>query len=578
MKITFGNFLCGVGVGGLLVLAGLPAFAQSAETSTASPARVQEQILKPGFNQREMPVLSVREQGTQSAPAGSEKIKFTLQSISMDGATALPDSQTRATYADLVGQTISLADLYGVAEQITRLYRNSGYILTQVIVPPQTIEGGNARLSVVEGFIDRVSVNMEQGAKSEPASAMKLIRDYAGRIPSGRALNVKDLERYILLINDLPGVEARGVISPSANKTGAADLMIMVRRNPMDGLIAIDNYGTRYLGPVQLSGAVVANSWLGNNESLTGQLVVAPGFEDNANLELGYGMVSYGHTLNASGLKVDLTASYTSTDPGYTLADLGVHGTSRFLGAALSYPAIRTRSTNLYTTLKFDTQDVETRNDFEDTRKDSIRALRGGVRVEHLDALLGAGLNTLDLELSKGLDLFGASEREDANKSRAEGDSGFLKLTAEYQRLQRLAPQWNLLFGVKGQLSNDALLSAEEFGVGGMSYGRGFDPSEIIGDEGLAGKLELQWNMAGELAFTHSNQFYGFFDAGRIWNDDPATNSQKSDTVTSAGLGVRSRIMDYTAMDMALAFPLNRDVETQGDDDPRFYFSLSRKF
>ena len=380
----------------------------------------------------------------------------------------------------------------------------------------------------------------------------------------------------MLLINDLPGVTARGVLSPSPDKGGAADLNILIQRDPFDGLISVDNYGTRYLGPVQFSGAAAFNSLLGNNERLTAQAVVAP--EPGEGFELGYGALGYEQPLLPNGLKMQIDANYTATNPGYTLDEFDVRGYSRYLSAALSYPVLRTRATSLYTTLTFDMRNVNTSNNFEDTRKDRIRALRASTRLEHLDTLFGAGLNVVDVEVSQGLDIMGATTKNDVNKSRAEGEGVFTKLNIEMQRLQRLANRLNLLVGLRGQLSNDALLSSEEFGVGGLGYARGFDPSEIIGDEGIAGKLELQWNMARPVSFTHDNQLFAFYDAGSVWNDDPAAPNLERDTLTSAGFGVRSKIMDYTNMDVTVAFPLNRDVDTQQDRDPRVYFSLSRRF
>lgn len=547
-----------------------------AQQGTANPARAAEQIQLRQFDRQVSPNVNVQSAPSANAPAGAEKITFVLNDIRFEGVTVYSEAALRKTFADRLGQTITLADLYAIAAQITASFRNDGYILTQVVVPPQTIDGGVARLQVVEGYIDRVNVALEPEARAENDAAMALIRGHAARISTGRALNVKDLERYMLLINDLPGISARGVLSPSPTRPGAADLNILVARDAFDGLIGIDNYGTRYLGPVQLSGAAAFNSLLGHNERLTAQAVVAP--EPGEGFELGYAALGYEQPLLPNGLKMALAGNYTATNPGYTLDEFDVRGYSRLLSATLSYPLIRTRATSLYTSVSFDMRNVNTSNNFEDTRKDRIRALRASTRLEHLDTLFGAGLNVVDVEVSQGLDIFGATSKADVNKSRAEGEGVFTKLNVEIQRLQRIASRINLLIGARGQLSNDALLSSEEFGVGGLGYARGFDPSEIIGDEGIAGKLELQWNMARPVSFTHDNQLFAFYDAGSVWNDDPAAPNLDRDTLTSAGFGVRSKIMDYTNMDFTVAFPLNRDVQTQKDRDPRVYFSLSRKF
>jgi hemolysin activation/secretion protein len=66
--------------------------------------------------------------------------------------------------------------------------------------------------------------------------------------------------------------------------------------------------------------------------------------------------------------------------------------------------------------------------------------------------------------------------------------------------------------GLKGQLNSSGLLSAEEFRAGGGNYGRAYDPSEISGDYGAAGYLELQRTLKAHNAFFRNTQIYGFYD------------------------------------------------------------------
>ena len=561
-----------------LMSVSIPALAQvpDAQTGTASAGRVQEQQRLPELRDGPLPSVDVQRPQAQGAPAGSDNIRFTLNNLNITGASVYTDAELQKIYAGSLGQTITLTDLYQIAAELTNTYRNDGYILTQVIVPPQTIEGGAAELQVVEGYLYTVNVALEEGARAETDAAMKLIRGYADRITTGAALNMADLERYLLFINDLPGVSARGVLAPSPGHVGGADLNILVQRDPFEAVIGADNYGTKYLGAVQFSGATAFNSMLGMNERITAQMIVAP--DPGQPIELAYFATGYSQPLGTNGLRLDINASYTATEPGYTLDQFDVKGNSRFIEAVLNYPLKRSRNTNIYTTFSFDLRDVDTRNNVEDTRTDHIRAVRGGVRFEHLDRIFGAGLNMLDFQVSKGLDIFGASSQRDVNKSRPDGDTTFTKAVIEAQRLQRLAQNWNLLVAARGQLSNGPLLSSEEFGVGGMGFGRGYDPSEIIGDEGVAGKVEVQWNIPGDIGFTNSHQLFTFFDAGRIWNDDPTSAKQKADTVTSAGFGVRAKIGDTANVDMTVAVPLNRSVQTMKDQDPRFFMSVTKSF
>lgn len=554
----------------IIVAAPLAAQAQvpDAALDQAAPGRVQQQFESQALTPKLSPTVQVRDLILQEVPDGAEKIRFNLNSIQIDGVSVYGQNDLQSVYGDKLGQNISLAELYAISTALTNKYRNDGYILTQVIVPPQTIDGGKVKLRVVEGYIDGVSVE-----GTDDPDALALIQRYAAKLQDANALNVRELERYLLLISDLPGVEARSVLGPSSAQPGAASLRIIVQRDPYDALLSLDNFGSRYLGPVQGSAAGSLNSFFGNNERITGQIVVAP-----HNHELGFVSLGYEQPINDLGTKISLLGSHTSTEPGFTLDEFDVQGRSQYMGVTVQHPVIRSRSRNLNVYATLDWRAVESRNNLEATRKDDIRALRAGARYEFLDTLFGVGVNSLGVEISQGLDILGASKEDDANLTRPGAEPAFTKFTGEAQRLQRVVDDVNLLLAARGQVSANPLLASEEFGVGGPTFGRAFDPSEIIGDDGVAGKVELQWTRPYQWDLVQDYQVYSFFDIGRIWNQDATTSSLKSDTISSAGFGMRADVVDNVQAGLAVAWPLNRDVETQQDRDPRLYFNVSRNF
>ncbi|GJL85744.1 MAG: hypothetical protein DHS20C02_15190 [Micavibrio sp.] len=557
---------------------GSPAQAQVENaTGIADPGRIGNTLQEREVTPDVSPRIEVKDQIVQKAPPGAENINLTLKNIQLEGVTAYSSNQLAPAYQDQLGQTVSLADVYAIAAALTNKYRNDGYILTQVIVPPQTIEGGSVRLQVVEGFVGNVSVQGEGNPR-----AAKLIQEYAQQIQSDGALNVDDLERWLLLINDLPGVEARSILSPSRTQTGAADLRIIVERDPWDAMAGLDNFGSRFLGPLQVSGAASANSFFGNNERITAQTVIAPEFGvDSRFVELAYFAASYQQPVWNQGTVIEVAVSKTATNPGNTLAEFDVKGSSETASIKATHPIIRSRSTNLSAHVGFDARNVKSKNNLEPTRRDHIRAVRAGGRLEFLDTILGilgVGVNAANVQVSRGVDIFGSSDKGDANLTRPMGNPEFTKVEAGLQRLQRVTSHVNVLVAAKGQYSATKLLSSEEFGVGGMGFGRGFDPSEIVGEHGIAGKVEVQWNEPYEVPAFQDYQLYSFFDAGRIWDEDSTSNDLERESVTSAGFGVRADITDETEAGVAVAFPLNRMIEVNGDKDPRYYFNVNRKF
>lgn len=558
-------------VAALCIAVNTHAYAQvESATTTADPSRVETQfqdgISVPNLGDKievESPIL-------QEVPPNADEITFTLNSLQVEGVSAYQENDMRALYDDMLGETVSLADIYAISSALTNKYRNEGYILTQVIVPPQTIEGGNVRLRVIEGFVDRILV---QGAEDDQSLA--LIREYASNVSKADALNVKDLERALLLIDDLPGVSARSILSPSRTTTGASDLRVIVERDHYESVLGVDNFGSRYLGPVQFTAGGALNSVLGYNEEITGQFVTATDIDE---VELAYGALTYSQPINGLGTTANAFLSHSDTEPGYDLETFNVHGRSTHMGFGIEHPFVRSRTSNLTGRAGFDWRDVESKNDLEATRKDNIRAVRVGGTYEFLDTNFGVGINAVDLEISHGLDVLGASNDGDANLTRPAADpDSFTKAILEVQRLQRVTQDINLLMAARGQLANHALLSSEEFGVGGINFGRGYDPSEIIGEDGVATKFEVQWTQPVSWTVPEDYEVYGFYDFGKVWNDD-ATGSDDDESLASAGVGMRADFVNDIKGGVAVAFPLTRDVEVYDEKQPRFYFNLSRQF
>ena len=549
-------------------LAQLPPNAESAAFGQASPGRVQSELEQQRLIPSIGPKVEVRDLVLQDMPPNAENIRFNLSQISFEGVGAYKEADIRPLYDDKLGTTVTLADIYAIATAMTNKYRNDGYILTQVIVPPQTIDGGVVKLRAVEGRVDRIVVSGD-----DQESALNTIRAYASRIRGEGALNVADLEKFLLVINDLPGVSARSILSPSKTQTGASDLRIIVERDPYDAFLGVDNFGSRYLGPLQFTAAGAVNSFFGNNERISAQFVAAP---DSA--EMYYFSLGYTQPIGTYGTTIETLYAHTNTEPGFDLDQFDVNGKSDFASVKVEHPFLRSRASSLFGHVAFDWRDVQSRNILEPTREDRIRAVRVGGRYEFLDNLFTAGINTLNIEVAQGLDVFGASSQDDIRLSRPAGDPTFTKANIEAQRLQHLLSGVNLFLSARGQIANRALLSSEEFGVGGVNSGRGFDPSEIVGDDGFSTTVELQWNDPVSMGLFDDYQLYGFYDFGKVYNDD-ATIDDDDESLASAGVGIRGDFfVEDTQAGLAVAFPLTRDVETQRDDDPRVLFNFNRSF
>jgi len=96
---------------------------------------------------------------------------------------------------------ITVAELQQIVQDITNYYRNNGYILSRAVLPPQHVANGVVYVQVIEGYIDHVKV------VGVPEGARPLVQAYGNRISQMRPLQLKKMEEYLLLANEIPGVQ-----------------------------------------------------------------------------------------------------------------------------------------------------------------------------------------------------------------------------------------------------------------------------------------------------------------------------------------------------------------------------------
>src|ERR1041384_4589592 len=274
-----------------LVLLPVAAAAQGVPPG-AAPGREREQLVPTVQGPRAQPGGATITLPSTVAPPGAESIKLTISRIVITGATVYAEADFAPLYADLVGGEVSLAAVYELARRITAKYGAAGYVLSRAIVPPQNFSphGAVVRIQVVEGYVDRV-VWPERLTRYRD-----FFTDYAARIVADRPSNIRTLERYLLLANDLPGLKFATSLKPSATHPNASTLIVEVTEKPVDLMGRIDNRGTEQRGPWQYLGSATVNNIIGAHEALT--VTYAGTFQLE---ELQYVAATYRQVLNSEG-------------------------------------------------------------------------------------------------------------------------------------------------------------------------------------------------------------------------------------------------------------------------------------
>ncbi|MEP4486888.1 MAG: POTRA domain-containing protein [Halioglobus sp.] len=550
-----------------LVVTSLLIFAQATYAQripgTIRPGQIERQFEGRKSPQAVEPAQKGRkEMPLPQTPAGADEIRLFVKDIQLDGATVYATGDLRHLYQEQLGKELTLADIYAIANSVTRKYRGDGYVISQVMVPEQDVEGGVVRLQVLEGFIDKVDV------RGELVDGSDYVQRLLDHITQEKPVHIQTVERYMLLVNDIDGIYAQSTLVPG-DQLGSSTLVVDVSRDTFDALVGIDNRGSDFLGPVRGRLEMDFNTLFSSYSSL-GAFVSSTG-----NDELNFGSLTFQSRLGDNGMRLMANGSIVRSEPDQGVQLRGLENNSESGLIALSYPLVRTRSHNVTLNGQFSYYDGDVDLLGIKIGEDRVRSLRLGLTWDLFDQY--GGVNIVDASLSQGLDILDASDPDDDIVSRLDADVEFTKANLYAARLQSVTTNFTVLAALDGQYAFDTLLSSEGYGYGGELFGRGYDPSELFGDSGAGFKLELRYllNSGGWISKAEP---YTFWDIGYVRNKTQVFGQDRSESAASAGGGMRLNLGNSIAGYVEIAKPLTREVLAEGNKDARIYGAVSYRF
>ncbi|MCW5742426.1 MAG: ShlB/FhaC/HecB family hemolysin secretion/activation protein [Alphaproteobacteria bacterium] len=518
------------------------------------------------------------------APPGAESVTFTPIDIQVEGNTIYSRGELDALVRPLVGRQITASEIFKLAEAIQLKYRDDGYFLATVTVPPQRVADGRVRLVVTEGYISSVAVEGDVGPVAEKA------KEYLENLVGKKPINISDLERYLLLTEDLPGISVKAVMRPG-REPGSSELIGQLTREWWDLFNQTDNRGPDFTGVQQNLLAAGFNSFtsIGDRIELS--------YFTTFNSENNFVQAAYGGHIGSEGFRFRLYGGYGRIRPGDPISQTGYFGQVTIAGLQVYHPIVRSRRMN-----------VAVHGSFDYYR--SIVDVSGGIRLSEIDlrsvrASLDAsyrdpfnGVTYGNVRLSKGIDVLGASKAGDQLLPRQGSDPNYFKVNGELSRLQGLYSDEDFTLNVfvsgAAQYTNDILPPSEKFFLGGERLGRGYYAGQVTGDRAIAASIELQLSFAvpySDVQPTSSPtsvsgrvrglplQLYAFYDYGKAWN--LASFETPTIVARSFGFGVRTNVGDTLTVEAEAVRRLDLDVD--GAAAPRLkpwgaYFRATTRF
>lgn len=504
-------------------------------------------------------------QDEKASPSAPSTLRIPVRSWRFTGAEAFPVTELHPLVEDRIGQDLTLDELHAVVTRITTYYRQRGYLLARAYLPAQDIRDGEVTIAVLEGRFASIKVDNT----SNVSAAM--ISEHVAHIDTAGPVQGEDLERSLLLLNDLPGVEVRSTLRPGAS-VGTSDLNLHVRgTRGFDGSVDADNYGNRYTGELRAGGTLNVNTPFHRGDVFSLRV-------STAGSGMTYGRAAWQTPLGGSGLQAGVAWSDLRYELGEDFESLNADGEAQVGTLWAAYPIVRSQARNLTLRLSYDDKRLIDRIEATSSHaRKSLDVLTLGLVADVTDMLGGGGITTYQLDLIGGrLNLDPQSAALDQSIGGYDTEGSYGKLALNVSRLQRLNSQWLLYAALTGQVSSKNLDTSEKQSLGGVYGVRAYPQGEAAGDSAAFLNLELRWQLPG----LPDMQALAFVDVGTAWLNHSALVSDKNNrrSVSGEGVGAQWIWPERFAIKGYVAWRSGPEATSDTDRQPRFWVQFAQYF
>ena len=485
------------------------------------------------------------EQGEKPAAeeAGAE-LSFALQQVIWNPSEILTKEQIQAVTASYIGKQVTLKDLREMADKITNIYRDKGYMTCGAVLPPQRIHDGVVEIRLIEGKTG--TVNLTGNRYTKTGYIMNRINLKPGEIANTEKLN-RDL-RWFQGTND---VQLRVVMKPGAEEgTTDYDIMAFEPQNQSVTLYT-DNDGYESSGRWRAGIFYNMKSVSGHRDSLRAHFIGSRGTKA---WSLGY---SVPISRKGMRLELDYSGNKTKVVKG-ELEPLGVEGKSNSYSLTWRAPFHVTEKSRHEAGLQYVHQKSET-----DLGHGQVQWVDDRInRVIPYVSFTHYGKDSVLYHKQS----FVWARRRDID---GESDTGKLyRLSSFWQKRNTNGQFWQAR--LDGQFgSGDNLAASDRFFIGGVNSVRGYEEGFIGGSRGIS--MGLEYHIPVDKA--KRIFVYPFFD----WGTVGGYAAPEHNKLMSAGIGIEARYKHLYST-LTVGFPFKKDFYDDKIDNARVDFSLSATF
>jgi len=495
-----------------------------------APSRVTPESLRPA--PAAPPTIELPSGAPEAVPPNAANLSVRVGQVEVAGTFPEFHGETAALLDPLRGKQMTVAQIYEAASTLEHAYAAAGYVLARVVVPPQKlVDGGTVRFTVIDGTIERVDVS------AVPERQRAVIAARMAAIVGEPHVMLDDIQRRLLLVSDLPGLQLRSTLA-RGDTPGGTLLVVEATQNYVTGTVGVDDRLPSSLGTWTINTNLALNDALGLGEQAYFSYSSNPDFGTPRLRVRGGGIVlpigSDGFTLNPEYTESVARAIPTPGAPA-ALGDF-----QRFALHA-TYPLIRTReqTLSLQATAEWDDEKLTTTDFGTLLYHDEYGVGRFGGH-DALELPWGAAA-VVDGTFSHGIAGRGGSLAVPLSEQGA--SPVFNKLNAFVSLRQPLPEAFEIDFSGRAQTSfGTPLMLSEQFSLDGPDALSSFAAGTFSVDQGASLRIELARPFTVSLLddmppLTLAPYLFGAYGYGEL-ADATAVQRAVIDA-GSAGLGMR---------------------------------------
>ncbi|WP_158268120.1 ShlB/FhaC/HecB family hemolysin secretion/activation protein [Limnohabitans sp. Jir61] len=408
--------------------------------------------------------------------------------ISSDALT-----QPLAAYGN---RKLTFAQLKEAVDLVINTYRDAGWTV-RAYLPKQEIDEGIVTIQVVEAVFGKVILPK---ASPDRVPTETLIRMVDAAQPAGKAMSASGIDRALLLLDDLPGIQVAGHLV-EGQKHGETDLLLSVTEEPLlSGNASFDNNGSISTGTERLNLNLSVASPLRLGDALTTNFLKTQGSD--------YSRLAYSAPTGSEGWRTGIHTTLLNYHLLDKFAISGGYGAAKTTGLDAAYPLLRGQQQNINLALSYDDKRFDNFISSGPVSTYKLNVYNINLSVNQTDSWQGAGSSNASVGVSQGsVNLDGsANQPSDAGGPNTAGR--YNKLNLNLSRIQTLTPSLNAFVGMAFQTANKNLDSSEKLYLSGVSGVRAYPSGEGGGSTGHTLTAELRQRLHNEFVLT------GFYDYG----------------------------------------------------------------